>query len=362
MPSLPPRDNRVLQTVDALKQEICSSRLAGALPGERELATRLRVSRITLRRAMEILESEGWVTPTSAGKRRKVIRKKIPSSEQPVKLSRETIVILSPSSLSDLPSDTRLEHTRLNSYCARAAITLLHRTLNLSHLKRPGHRLQQFVTQNPADLYLLLLSTKETQKWFSLHKIPCIVLGSTWDEFKLPSVDLDQHALGVHASSMLRRLGHQNIGILYPSPVKRGNQLFVEGFRKANPDIKLIISEQDDSPISVKNALLQLTRHNPRPSAIILPRIAYAISASGLLPSVNLALPDDVSLLCLVHDESLQYFHPPIASYRCNIDAFPRAIFNLAVKKLRHPNTLISQQALVMPEYCPADSLQRAKQ
>lgn len=45
MPALPPRNNRVLQAVGALKEEILTGHYAGTLPGEPELAQRLRTSR-----------------------------------------------------------------------------------------------------------------------------------------------------------------------------------------------------------------------------------------------------------------------------------------------------------------------------
>lgn len=367
MSSIPPRDNRVLLTVDALKEDVISGRLAGMLPGERELALRLRISRITLRKALKLLEDEKWVTVSKPGCRREVLQSRrgkhaqgmaVEGSVDSSRIEGKTVVTLAPVMLAQMPPKEILDHTRLNSYCARAGMTLLHRALDLSHLKRPAHRLQEFIKQNPADLYLLQLTTQQTQKWFYDHRIPCIVLGSTWAGCDLPSVDMDQHALGVHAAQMLTRMGHRKVGMLYPDPVKSGMVSFVENLKKAAPDMDLRLSTEDDSPESVLKALRCLVQDPANlPSVIILPRIGYASLATGLFPSLGLKVPEQVSLLCLVHDEVLQYLYPPVAGYGVPVDAYPKTIFNLAVKMLRHPNTRSMENALIVPDFMAAASL-----
>mgnify|MGYP006077532233 CR=1 FL=1 len=360
VPSLPPRDNRVLQTVDFLKKEMMSGRLTGLLPGERELCKRFRVSRVTLRKAMQILEDEKWISVSTPGCRRQTLKHGKSDISIATDCVGKTVVVLSPHDLGDLPGMERLHHTRLNSYCSRAGITLMHRALDLTQLKRPAYRLQEFIKQNPADIYLLLLSSKETQQWFFNNNIPCIVLGSVWDDHELPSADTDQKALGVHVASTLIRLGHKRVGMLYPEPEKRGMQMFVKSLEDTSPEMNLIKVKQDDSPESVMKALLSLVADEAtRPSVIILPRLTYAAMATGLMPSLGLKIPEQVSLICLVHDESLLFCHPQVAGYGVPEDAYPKAIFNLVVKRLLHPDTKELEHALVMPNFIQAESLVR---
>jgi len=362
MPSLPPRDNRVLQTVDFLKKEMMSGRLTGLLPGERELCKRFRVSRITLRKAMQILEDEKWVSLSKPGCRRKALKHGKSDVGVATDCVGKTVVILSPSSLGDLPAVERLNHSRLNSYCSRAGITLMLRVLDLSQLKRPAYRLQEFIKQNPADIYLLLLSSNVTQLWFSRNNIPCIVLGSVWPDCNLPSADVDQKALGIHVASTFTRLGHKKVGMLYPEPEKRGMQIFVKSLKENSPEMDLIEVRQDDSPDSVMKALLSLVDDEAtRPSVIILPRLTYAAMATGLLPTLGLKIPEQIALICLTHDESLQFCHPQVAGYQVSEDAYPKAIYNLVVKRLLHPDTKELEHALVMPDFIPAASLGRPR-
>lgn len=371
MASLPPRSSRVLQAVDALKEDILSGRLKGAMPGERELAKRLRVSRITLRKAMQILESEEWVGPSKAGYRRELLKRPrksmkggrgadggIEGETDEYEVRGKTVVTLAPVMLDQMTAKEILDHTRLHSYFSRAGVTLMHRAVDLSQLKRPSHRLREFIKQNPADLYLLQLATLETQLWFYQNQVPCMVLGSPWDAAKLPSADMHQSALGGHVAHMLNRMGHRKVGMLYPDPVKAGMLNFVKNFREAVPGMEMFLAKEDDSPESVTRALQTLvSRPGDCPSVIILPRIAYASLATGLLPSLGLLIPEQISLLCLVYDEALQFLHPKVAGYSLPADAYPRAIFELAVKLMRHPDTSLNDHALLIPDFVPGDSL-----
>lgn len=362
MASIPPRDSRVLQTVDQLQQEILSGALQGPLPGERELARQLRIGRVTLRSALKILEEKQWVSISKPGVRRTTLKRpqKQGASTQKTQANYQgkVVVTLAPQDLADLPTNERLNYARLQAYCSSAKVTLRHRKLDTTHLKNPDHRLREFIKQNPADLYLLQLVNQETQLWFSNEKISSIVLGSVWPDCDLPSVDYDQKALGLHAASTLSRLGHKKVGILYPTPERQGLKLFQQGFLAAAVETELVLTKMEDSPESVSKALHSLISNTSKQvTAIILPRIPYAISATTKLANSGVNTPKDISLLCLVYDELLKYTHPPIAGYDISIDQFPKAIFDLIVDKLLHPETVSSEATLVMPNFIPADSL-----
>ena len=362
MPSLPPRANRVLQAVDMLKDEIMSGSLKGGLPGERELARRLRVSRITLKGALEILEKEKWLTPSEPRKRRRILKKAKGGVSDAHGCRGKTVVTLAPLDLFEMPSTVRLQHSKIGAYLSGSGVSFKHRTLDVTHLKRPGHRLQEFVMQNPADLYLLLLATKEVQQWFSETNTPCIVLGSAWPQFGLSSSDWDQRALGFHLGSMLTRRGHHQIGIIFPDPPKYGMELFLEGLKGSSPDLNIQLSPQDFDPDSIKKGLVSLLQDpSSRPTVILLPRVFYVMAAVTVLPSLGVRIPEDVSLLCLVYDDSFQFFHPSVAGYQVDTGEQAKVVSNLVVEKLRHPNTQFVKNALIMPDFVPGASFAESK-
>ncbi|QQL44946.1 substrate-binding domain-containing protein [Sulfuriroseicoccus oceanibius] len=360
MSALPPRENRVLQAADALKGLILSGSVAGVLPGERELSRRLGVGRVTVGSALQMLEQEGVIAPSEPGRRRRVLKggelggAKV---ELPAGTRRKTVVVLCSLALSELSAYERLNHNRLGSLCSDAGIRLRHRALELAHYKRPHHRLQEFVRQNPADLYILQLTTSQPQLWFQAERIPAMVAGTPHPSVDLPFVDVDQRALGVHAASMLERLGHRRVALLYPEAEHQGMRRFHEGMTQSHTRMDVVLGRQNDSADSIVRVLPELFEAKDRPSALILPRMPYLLSALTVLPSLGLRVPQDVSLLCLVHDRMFEYARPTIAGYQIPEGSLARGLFQLAVRMLTHPSTATHGRALIMPDYVAGGSL-----
>ncbi|HZI34072.1 MAG TPA: GntR family transcriptional regulator, partial [Candidatus Binatia bacterium] len=69
---LPKRNSLVNETASTLKQWIADGILKDVLPGELDLKERLRVGRDTVRLALQLLTDEGWVDPSSQGRKRRI--------------------------------------------------------------------------------------------------------------------------------------------------------------------------------------------------------------------------------------------------------------------------------------------------
>ena len=81
------------------------------------------------------------------------------------------------------------------------------------------------------------------------------------------------------------------------------------------------------------------------------------MTAITLLPSIGYRVPEDVSLLCLVYDETFEFFVPTVAGYRNSTDAYAKAVFEMAVKLLRHSGASNKEKTLIVPNFVPAPSL-----
>lgn len=363
IPHVPPRDNRVLQTVRALRTSIFEGGFEEGLPGEAALAQSLSVSRVTLRKALTILEDEKLISPTRRGCRRRVLFHSPGVTHAPLDewsggdgLRGKTVTTVSPFLRQNLPAVVTLEHARLQALCADAGIHLQFAQADLSRLQNPDHRLSEFVKQNPSDLYVLLLSTQKTQQWFEQQGIPAIVQGTAWPECGLPCVDMDQRAIGLHAAQMLARMGHSNAGLLWPVPSKQGMICFEQGFHQG-PRVNLIKAEQDDSPERVLVALQSLIHRDDPPSVIILPRIPYVTMASTYLLSLGLRIPQDISLLSLVYDRFFEYYYPTIAGYSAGKGAVAKSLFSVIREMLAYPEIRQVNQVLIMPDFMKGNSL-----
>ena len=69
MPRIPQRSSLVAQVADSIREAIEAGKWSGELPGEHDLCVQLRVSRMTLRGALDSLESQRSIKRGGHGKR-----------------------------------------------------------------------------------------------------------------------------------------------------------------------------------------------------------------------------------------------------------------------------------------------------
>lgn len=360
MSSLPPRDNRMLQAVDALKKEILAQRISGLLPGERELAQRLAVSRKTMRKAVAQLEREQWLSPAEPGRRRKILKAPLSGTqgEELRTLEGRSVVIMAPRPLNQMGTTERYFQSCLNRRCEKLGISLMHRHLDVRHMKRPAYRLQEFTLQNPADLYLLQHSSLPIQQWFASEEKPCLVLGDRWVQFGLPSVAGDMAATAIHAAALLQRHNHHRVAMLYPDPGKRGLEIFAQRFPIATPDIELNLIRHEETAESINAAVSRLlTTNTPLPSAVITPTVFSTVSVISVAGKLGLRIPEDISLLCLSHDTLFNYTQPNIAGYEFKMEPYAKAVYKSLTDLLLHPRSLLREPTLVLPEFVSGGSI-----
>lgn len=353
MPSLPPRDNRVLLTVGALKEEIQTGKLSSTLPGERALAKRLQVSRKTLRKAIDLLEKDLWISTAQHGCRRQILVAPKKTSEQEVSSLRgKNVVVMAPRPLPEMGGIERLFQSRLTQFCEKSGVTLRHRHLDVRHMKRPAYRLEEFIQQNPADVYLLQHSTQEIQKWFDKQSIPSMVLGDRWQGISIPAVAGDHEATAVHIAGLLQRNGHKSVAMLYPQPPKRGLEIFVSKLGEVAPDMELTLIGYEENPESASRSAEALLAESSRlPTAIITPNMFSTIAVSCAAGRLGLRIPEDISLVSLSQDEALQYLQPKIAAYDIQWEDFTKAVFKSLSDMLLHPDSRVIATTLIMPDF-----------
>ena len=363
MPALPPKDNRVLLAFEALKFEIKSGQLTSPLPGERELAMRLNISRKTVRKAMAMLEEQLWVSPAEHGRRRQILKTATTHAPKAStnSLLGKTVIIMAPRALGQMSGIEKLFQSRLTRLCEKVGITLKHRHLDVRHMKQPAHRLSEFVLQNPADAYLLQHSTQSIQKWFELEKIPALILGDCWGGVRLPSVAGDHEATAVHAAGLLQRNGHKTVALLLPEPSKRGLEVFTKKLKATAPDIHFTIIKHEETPESTTAAVHKLfSQQSSIPTAVIAGLSFATVSLVSFAGRHGFRIPEDISLISLAYDEVLNYLQPTTAVYNNNWESYTRVVSQSVSELLLHPLSLNVEPALIMPDFVKGDSLAKA--
>lgn len=363
MPSLPPKNNRVLLAFEAIKLDIETGQLTSPLPGERVLAARLQVSRKTLRKAMELLEQAKWITPTEHGRRRQILQLPIsPQALPSTELAGKVVITVAPRPLDLMGGVERLFQHSLACYCEKYAITLKHRHIDVSHLQQPSYRLNELIVNNPADAYLLQHSTPSMQQWFAAEKIPSLILGSRWGQVPLPAVDGDHGAMAVHAAALLHRNGHQSVALLMPSPQKRGLEIFTQKLIETAPSIHFTTVFHEETPESTAAAATKLLTRLSKPPTAVISAFAYsAVCLASSASQLGLRIPQDISVISLSHDEMLNYFQPNITSYDVDWKNYTKTVQKSLTDLLRHPCSPIVDPALVAPDFRKARSVDCAK-
>lgn len=327
MEILPKRTSLTAETVSTLKQWITTGVLRDVLPGELQLKERLRVGRDTLRLALKTLTQEGWVTPSSQGRQRRIQAKQLPApaSAEERKLP---VTFLSPNAIESRTTLLELEDTELR--LAEKGHRLQYLAPAIFQVKHPESRLEQLVRANPSAAWILFLATRPIQRWFQRQGIPTFVYGSTFPEVSLPYVVSDWGEAAFHAGIQLVRHGHRNVGILeyeviFPG-VLREEQGLERALATAREKGRVIRFKDDRTSASIAHSLETAFSLRERPTALVLTYTSQLLTCYSWLTSRGIRVPADVSLVSLVNDSWFDALYPPVCYYCPDTKLMSRSI------------------------------------
>ncbi len=336
---------------EVLRKLLDAGEWSERLPGERPLAERIGVSRPTLHRALRLLEREGRVAW------RRNAPWAIIGKGTPVSNSRR-IIFLSPFKLEELDAFSLHQYALLSRYVGERGYTLEIATLP-SVVDGGSHKsLEALHRQLNPSCYLLLRCSTQTQTWFSSHRIPVVVMGSAPHNLPLRSVDVDYRAVGRHAISTLRRLGHLGNKVLYLGPEERliGNVEAEAGLLEGaegrqQPTLGHLPTKTEDIPDALDAQLSKQAY-----TALIVMRPAQAITIMGHLARKGIKIPQDLSLLILDENTGLQHMLPRPARYAKNVTRFS-TLLRRAVDATLEDSGQTRAESRIVPELIAGDTL-----
>lgn len=326
---MPSRGSLVLDSVRVIQLRIAAGEWGHLLPGERRLASLLKVGRDTVRLALQQLEREGVLAPADVGNRRKILsvpKGVPPEDEKPLKIG-----FLGHCSLERLPQPTLLEIDRIRDALSSKGGSLEVYAPGWYSQRNPAQRLEILIKEEQCSVWILRRSSEAVQKWFMKNRIPCMIRGYPYPGIDLPHLDTDWHATARHAAAQLWRLGHRRVVVLRPAEALQGVEAAVRGVMElGEPGFEASILVEDGTPLGVSRVLVRALHYKEPPTAIIATRPRQAATALTWLATQGIRVPQHISLITLAWEPFLDHLVPEISGYRAD----PEAVAKLVVRRM----------------------------
>ncbi|MEJ6580032.1 MAG: substrate-binding domain-containing protein [Akkermansiaceae bacterium] len=352
MPRIPNRQSLPSQAAQVIQEMISSGDLHGLLPGERTLASQLQIGRDTLRAALIILEASGIISANEHGKRRRIL-----STARKCRTATKCIAFLSPKNLTQLPPWMLVEFDSLRDLLHQRGYRLQLLTPGLFHLKNPARKLETLLSDTDADAWILYQCPGIIQQWFNQQKIPALIRGYPYSGITIPFIDEDWEAAAYHAGTLLKRQGHERIGLLMPDSKLAGLAATEKGLRKSFPDTDAIIPIiEKGSAENVALALARTLRLEAPPTAIIATRSRHTLSIISWMAQQKLSIPQDLSLITITSEPWFEHLLPKPSHYFSDPAHLARTVVR-SILPIAQGKLSSSTKKLLIPEYIPGETV-----
>lgn len=341
------------QTAGILRDLIAAGTWSENLPGERELCARLRISRPTLRAALEILRKEGRLK-VAHGRQTQICRKKNSVSRA---AASHHVGLLTPVPLHRMPPFVMFWVDELRERLAEHGFDLLLQINPATQPARPERALERLVAETRSTVWVLFLSTEPMQRWFATRALPCVVAGSCFPGIQFPSVDIDYRAASRHAANLFAAKGHQRIAALLPGTKTAGDHASELGFLEGSgKKVSAQVIRHNETVEGICEKLDGLTKGNQSVNGLLVARSAHALTALTYLQRRGLRLPGEMALISRDDDDFLNWVVPKIARYACNPKTFARKISQLVLQLAKEGSAPV-RKILLMPELVRGETI-----
>jgi len=313
------RSSLIVQVADLLRVEVLNGVWSKWIPSEREISRRLHVSRNTCRAALRILRKEKAIE--SVPGRGSHVNRSIVHNKRGAGQITRTVGVIIPQTVNLLRPETAISIDELRDELFDLNVRLdLHDSASC-YTTNSGHVLEKLVERNHHACWILLVSQQSMQTWMMKHKVPCVVLGSTYPGINLPSVDYDCRAICRHAAGQFIARGHKRLVFLNRRRRAAGDLEsevgFLEGANASRrPEIEARVVYHDDSGESVSRLIRTMFADPARaPTGLLVANSYCYLSVTSTLARLGLRAPDDFSLISRNDDEFLSYLDPEPARY-----------------------------------------------
>ncbi len=350
----PQRYQLAAEVTKVLCQALLENRWESHLPSERQLSQEFHVSRETIRSSLHELEREGFIARQNRS--RCLILRKGEATANRGRL----VAMLSALPFEQWESRILIRTDRLRQYFNKAGRDLVVKT-GARFFSVDHHRaLARLVSETDADCWILQGATHEVQQWFVENKVPAIVMGHSFEEMALPSIDIDLRSVARHATSLFLAHGHRQIALIVKKPEYAGDYFAEKGWREAfasmpdaRPDRNLL--PYDGSIAGLQRVLNRRFLAEDPPTAMIAPAKLIVTAILHLAQKGKIA-GRDYAFVARDDDPVLESILPSVARYRIDPVRLARRLF-LETMKIVNRNESPLRRVRLMPEFITGESV-----
>lgn len=305
------------QVAAHLRAEILSGRLRDALPGYRLLAEHIGVNHKTMRAALALLEEEGILVPQGSG-RRYLIR--MEEHHGPVGF-RVSILLF------EKVDRCVVYHQEILDHLDRAEHSVAFAAKTLADLHFDLNRLRRFVSDHPADAWVVIAGTRDVLEWFADQPLPVFALAGRSAGLPIAGATIRKSPAIATAVKRLVELGHRRIVMLVREDRRKPfpgwqEHAFLKALESMGiPTGSYNLPDWADTIDDFQRCLDSLFGRTP-PTALLIDEAPLFFAVQQFLALRGLSAPRDVSLLCLDPNPSFTWCRPSIA----HIDWQPRPL------------------------------------
>jgi DNA-binding LacI/PurR family transcriptional regulator len=311
------RQTLVEQTAEHLCEGFRSGRWSGKLPGVLSLSKELGVSRDTIRESLWLLEKDGVLRPSGAGKSRVIVPGKKKATHR--RILRVGLLLHSP---------LRKE----NSLSQELVLGIKHGVEASGHLivtaskaidELGGNitRVSRVVNEVNADAWIVYGGTREVLEWFAENKLLVLAIGGRFQNLPIASSSSNvQEAMAAAVDSLIEH-GHRRVVFICLAMWRKPTfNLVVQSFldrlshHGLKPDPAYCVPDWEETPEGLQR-LLEALYFATQPTALLLGEPSYALPVLAFLAARGLKVPDQASIIMVLPDPILDMYHPPLARF-----------------------------------------------
>lgn len=332
------------------------------LPSERRLCDLMKVSRPTIREALQILKNNGLIL-IKHGVRNRILN---PSKQTTAQRQSHLIALVTQVPFNHLTTATYQLISEMRASLAEQGFMTEVLICPAGNVVIQQRKLGQFIAQNHVICSVLISVSKELQLWCEKRSIPALILGSCHPLIKLPSLDFDLRSVCRHAGGIFLSNGHRRIALVIPNTGLAGDIESEAGFLESSQlsnhsNAKASIIRHNGTAQGITNKLDWIFKSANAPTALLVAKPTDMFIVIIYLLQRGLSVPNDISLISRDYDHIFEVTIPSFAHYNSQSIVFAHRLTRMLLS-LISDGSLPPEPNLIFPEHISGGTVKKLGQ